>query len=79
MVYAEFGGQTECIMGNSKIENMTFGEATEHLNRRNEALRWSILVRKLKHKVQKPIISSEYSYNCGQQTSPTASVTEQSS
>ena len=21
MVYAEFGGQTECIMGNSKIEN----------------------------------------------------------
>ena len=22
MVYAEFGGQTECIMGNSKIENM---------------------------------------------------------
>ena len=23
MVYAEFGGQTECIMGNSKIENCT--------------------------------------------------------
>ena len=23
MVYAEFGGQTECIMGNSKIENGT--------------------------------------------------------
>ena len=23
MVYAEFGGQTECIMGNSKIENTT--------------------------------------------------------
>ena len=22
MVYAQFGGQTECIMGNSKIENM---------------------------------------------------------
>ena len=21
MVYAEFGGQTQCIMGNSKIEN----------------------------------------------------------
>ena len=21
MVYAEFGGQTECIMGNQKIEN----------------------------------------------------------
>ena len=24
MVYAEFGGQTECIMGNSKIENDCF-------------------------------------------------------
>ena len=24
MVYAEFGGQTECIMGNSKIENELF-------------------------------------------------------
>ena len=23
MVYAEFGGQTECIMGNWKIENET--------------------------------------------------------
>ena len=23
MVYAEFGGQTECIMGNWKIENYT--------------------------------------------------------
>ena len=23
MVYAEFGGQTECIMGNWKIENGT--------------------------------------------------------
>ena len=23
MVYAKFGGQTECIMGNSKIENVT--------------------------------------------------------
>ena len=23
MVYAEFGGQTECIMGNWKIENMS--------------------------------------------------------
>ena len=27
MVYAEFGGQTECIMGNSKIENDNFKEA----------------------------------------------------
>ena len=24
MVYAEFGGQTECIMGNWKIENRAF-------------------------------------------------------
>ena len=24
MVYAEFGGQTECIMGNWKIENWVF-------------------------------------------------------
>ena len=24
MVYAEFGGQTECIMGNWKIENNDF-------------------------------------------------------
>ena len=24
MVYAEFGGQTECIMGNWKIENVAF-------------------------------------------------------
>ena len=24
MVYAKFGGQTECIMGNSKIENSVF-------------------------------------------------------
>ena len=27
MVYAEFGGQTECIMGNWKIENV--GSETE--------------------------------------------------
>ena len=25
MVYAKFGGQTECIMGNSKIENSCSG------------------------------------------------------
>ena len=25
MVYAEFGGKTECIMGNSKIENAKWG------------------------------------------------------
>ena len=24
MVYAKFGGQTECIMGNSKIENLAY-------------------------------------------------------
>ena len=26
MVYAKFGGQTECIMGNSKIENWVWIE-----------------------------------------------------
>ena len=26
MVYAEFGGQTECIMGDSKIENVTYND-----------------------------------------------------
>ena len=26
MVYAEFGGQTECIMGNWKIENIIIHE-----------------------------------------------------
>ena len=29
MVYAKFGGQTECIMGNSKIENVTFALLTD--------------------------------------------------
>ena len=28
MVYAEFGGQTECIMGNWKIENGQTGRST---------------------------------------------------
>ena len=28
MVYAEFGGQTECIMGNWKIENISQREFT---------------------------------------------------
>ena len=27
MVYAEFGGQTECIMGNWKIENAPYGKS----------------------------------------------------
>ena len=38
MVYAKFGGQTECIMGNSKIENGDFfrcsfvkASSSEHL------------------------------------------------
>ena len=31
MVYAEFGGQTECIMGNWKIENSRFFLATLNL------------------------------------------------
>ena len=26
MVYAEFGGQTECIMGDSKIENVAYND-----------------------------------------------------
>ena len=29
MVYAEFGGQTECIMGNWKIENKSKNTKTE--------------------------------------------------
>ena len=28
MVYAEFGGQTECIMGNWKIENCYIGPSS---------------------------------------------------
>ena len=31
MVYAEFGGQTECIMGNWKIENGSMYVSTEHI------------------------------------------------
>ena len=30
MVYAEFGGQTECIMGNWKIENITQNRTTQY-------------------------------------------------
>ena len=33
MVYAKFGGQTECIMGNSKIENNEF--KTQHAGHEN--------------------------------------------
>ena len=37
MVYAEFGGQTECIMGNSKIENLNLTEITKFkYERKNE-------------------------------------------
>ena len=32
MVYAKFGGQTKCIMGNSKIENILKGVITGHLD-----------------------------------------------
>ena len=33
MVYAKFGGQTECIMGNWKIENGLFRDSeTNNLN-----------------------------------------------
>ena len=31
MVYAEFGGQTECIMGNWKIENASHGNDLKRL------------------------------------------------
>ena len=31
MVYAEFGGQTGCIMGNSKIENGVFSIVGFHM------------------------------------------------
>ena len=30
MVYAKFGGQTECIMGNWKIENNGIGHAINY-------------------------------------------------
>ena len=33
MVYAKFGGQTECIMGNSKIENGLVRELKEKQRR----------------------------------------------
>ena len=32
MVYAEFGGQTECIMGNWKIENRWVNEVHATVN-----------------------------------------------
>ena len=32
MVYAKFGGQTECIMGNWKIENYRKKVLTDHEN-----------------------------------------------
>ena len=34
MVYAEFGGQTECIMGNWKIENKFLNFVSEILHLR---------------------------------------------
>ena len=38
MVYAKFGGQTECIMGNWKIENciITRPKAIEHFHSRRQ-------------------------------------------
>ena len=33
MVYAEFGGQTECIMGNSKTENWYYSSEEENFFR----------------------------------------------
>ena len=38
MVYAEFGGQTECIMGNSKIENWSHFNTKEPNFRRKKAM-----------------------------------------
>ena len=32
MVYAEFGGQTECIMGNSKIDGLLLSMIDFHGN-----------------------------------------------
>ena len=36
MVYAEFGGQTECIMGNWKIENKFLNFVSEILHLRGD-------------------------------------------
>ena len=33
MVYAKFGGQTECILGNWKIENSTYTTVYVQANR----------------------------------------------
>ena len=38
MVYAEFGGQTKCIMGNSKIEN-TEAKIENHLIRSRRVMK----------------------------------------
>ena len=45
MVYAEFGGQTECIMGNWKIENeVLLREAASHKSMCNKRdLKWGPL------------------------------------
>ena len=44
MVYAKFGGQTECIMGNWKIENMMTGcskNTRENLKSHREDFLWA--------------------------------------
>ena len=43
MVYAEFGGQTECIMGDSKIENSFPGITTSPVNNGNHNASWDHL------------------------------------
>ena len=35
MVYAKFGGQTECIMGNWKIENSDWGRVIDKIKQMN--------------------------------------------
>ena len=44
MVYAEFGGQTECIMGNWKIENRPF-PSSKNPDFQNEAKCTTFLVK----------------------------------
>ena len=41
MVYAEFGGQTECIMENSKIENTT--SRIKRLRQVHNSAQWILL------------------------------------
>ena len=54
MVYAEFGGQTECIMGNWKIENGTlFLREIDFADRRFLASRFLQLVQSLVNSIKR--------------------------